>query len=392
MNTLEDLKKALKAHEAQAFQLNYTIADDPELSGEEYHACQHYVDLCRSLGMEVEEQFTGQPTAFRAVAHRADKPVFKMSLLAEYDALPGVGHGCGHSANGAMSFLAAAALKDLADLPVDVDLIGTPDEELRGGKVIMCDQGVFKDYDFAVMVHISPTKTNANSHFLALDDYRIAFHGQTAHAAGEPWNGRNALNGAMLALHAVDMLRQHVRPETRIGSYIVNGGMASNVVPDYAEIECCIRHSEREYLDTVVAKVMNCFKGAAIATETTYDVSQMGCKFDNMVWNEAATKASEQVLQAMDIPYEYPTDCGSSDVGNVSHQCPAVHVHLALGDVPMPEHSTDIANAVKARTIEPTIVKGAEIMGRLAILFAQDAALRQQMKDEFMSNGLSCNH
>lgn len=256
----------------------------------------------------------------------------------------------------------------------------------------MCDQGVFKDYDFAVMVHISPTKTNANSHFLALDDYRIAFHGQTAHAAGEPWNGRNALNGAMLALHAIDMLRQHVRPETRIGSYIVNGGMASNVVPDYAELECCIRHSEREYLDTVVAKVMNCFKGAAIATETTYDVSQMGCKFDNMVWNEAATKASEQVLQAMDIPYEYPTDCGSSDVGNVSHQCPAVHVHLALGDVPMPEHSTDIANAVKARTIEPTIVKGAEIMGRLARLFAQDAALRQQMKDEFMSNGLSCNH
>ena len=128
MNTLEDLKKALKAHEAQAFQLNYTIADDPELSGEEYHACQHYVDLCRSLGMEVEEQFTGQPTAFRAVAHRADKPVFKMALLAEYDALPGVGHGCGHSANGAMSFLAAAALKDLADLPVDVDLIGTPYE------------------------------------------------------------------------------------------------------------------------------------------------------------------------------------------------------------------------------------------------------------------------
>ena len=136
MNPLEDLKKALKAYEAQAFQLNYTIADDPELSGEEYHACRHYVDLCRSLGMDVEEQFTGQPTAFRAIAHRADKPVFKMALLAEYDALPGVGHGCGHSANGAMSFLAAAALKDLKDLPVDVDLIGTPDEELRGGKVI----------------------------------------------------------------------------------------------------------------------------------------------------------------------------------------------------------------------------------------------------------------
>ena len=366
------------------------LHDHPETGMNEVFASTTLKKILQDHGFAIDNPVADAfPTAFHAVCGNGP---FQMGFLAEYDALPGVGHGCGHSANGAMSFLAAAALKDLADLPVDVDLIGTPDEELRGGKVIMCDQGVFKDYDFAVMVHISPTKTNANSHFLALDDYRIAFHGQTAHAAGEPWNGRNALNGAMLALHAIDMLRQHVRPETRIGSYIVNGGMASNVVPDYAEIECCIRHSEREYLDTVVAKVMNCFKGAAIATETTYDVSQMGCKFDNMVWNEAATKASEQVLQAMDIPYEYPTDCGSSDVGNVSHQCPAVHVHLALGDVPMPEHSTDIANAVKASTIEPTIVKGAEIMGRLALLFAQDAALRQQMKDEFMSNGLSCNH
>ncbi|WP_306539845.1 M20 family metallopeptidase [Megasphaera sp.] len=383
MKYVSDLKSAMDVHKEQAFKLNYAIANDPELSGEEFHACQHYIDACRSLGMDVEEHFTGQKTAFRAVVSRAQKPVLKIALLAEYDALPGVGHGCGHSANGAMSFLAAAALKDLKDLPVDVDLIGTPDEELRGGKVIMCEQGVFNDYDLAVMVHISPTKTNANSHFLALDDYRIAFHGQTAHAAGEPWNGRNALNGAMLALHGIDMLRQHVRPETRIGSYIVDGGQASNVVPDYAEVECCIRHSERAYLDTVVAKVMKCFEGAAIATETTYDVKQMGCKFDNMVWNDTATKAAEQVLTDMGIAYEAPKDCGSSDVGNVSHQCPALHLHLALGDVPMPEHSVEIANAVKAPSIEPIIVKGAEIMGRLAILLAGDEKRCQAMMDEF---------
>ena len=343
MNLVAALKSGLDVHKDQAFQLNYAIANDPELSGEEFHACQRYVDACRALGMAVEENFTGQKTAFRAVVSRSPKAVLKIALLAEYDALPGVGHGCGHSANGAMSLLAAAALKDLKDLPVDVDLIGTPDEELRGGKVIMCEHGVFHDYDLAVMVHISPTKTNANSHFLALDDYRIAFHGQTAHAAGEPWNGRNALNGAMLALHGIDMLRQHVRPETRIGSYIVDGGRASNVVPDYAEVECCIRHSERAYLDTVVEKVMKCFEGAAIATETTYDVRQMGEKFDNMVWNETATQAAEQVLSDMGIAYEAPKDCGSSDVGNVSHQCPALHLHLALGDVPMPEFKGHVA-------------------------------------------------
>lgn len=385
MPSVEELKEKLAAHASQAYQLNYAIANDPELSGEEYHACQRYVDLCRSLGMEVEEKFTGQPTAFRAIARRTAKPVFKMALLAEYDALPGVGHGCGHSANGAMCFLTAAALREMKDLPVDVDLIGTPDEELRGGKVLMCQQDVFKDYDFAVMVHQAPTETTPNSHFLALDDYRIAFHGQTAHAASEPWHGRNALNGAMLALHAIDMLRQHVRPETRIGSYIVNGGAASNVIPDYAEIECCIRHSKRAYLDTIVPKIMNCFKGAAIATETTYDVTQMGCKYDDMIWNEAATKASEDVLKEMGIPFCYPDDCGSSDIANVSHQCPALHIHLALGDTPMPEHSVEIANAVKARTIEPFILRGAEIMGRLALRFAADADLRKKMHDEFIA-------
>ncbi len=383
MSYLEDLKTGFKRHESEAFQLNYTIANDPELSGEEVHACAHYVDLCRKLGMAVEENFTGQATAFRAVARRVEKPVLKMAILAEYDALPGIGHGCGHSANGAMSFLAAAALKEMKDLPVDVDLIGTPDEELRGGKVIMCDQGIFKDYDFAVMVHVSPTETNANCHFLALDDYRIAFHGQTAHAASGPWEGRNALNGVMLALHAIDMLRQHVRPETRIGSYIVNGGEASNVIPDYAEVECCIRHSEREYLDKVVAKVMNCFKGAAIATETTYDVTQMGCKYDDFRWNETATQAAEKVLTEMGIPFTPPSDCGSSDIGNVSYQCPAVHVHLALGDTPMPGHSVGIANAVKAKGIEPIIVQGAEIMGRLAILLGTDEHTRTAMKAEF---------
>lgn len=385
MSSLEELKKDLAAHADQAFQLNYAIANDPELSGEEYHACQHYVDLCRSLGMDVEEKFTGQPTAFKAIVRRVEKPVFSMALLAEYDALPVVGHGCGHSANGAASFLAAAALKDMENLPVNIDLIGTPDEELRGGKVIMCQQDVFKAYDFAIMVHQAPTETTPNSHFLALDDYRIAFHGQTAHAASEPWHGRNALNGAMLALHAVDMLRQHVRPETRIGSYIVNGGAASNVIPDYAEVECCIRHSKRSYLDTIVPKIMNCFKGAAIATETTYDVQQMGCKYDDMIWNVAATKAVEDVLTDMDIPFIYPHDCGSSDIANVSHQCPAIHVHLALGDKPMPEHSVEVANAVKAKTIEPFIMRAAEIMGRLALRFAADADLRQKMKDEFLS-------
>jgi amidohydrolase len=366
-----------------AYALNHQIAHDPELSGEEYHACAAYVKACRDLGMTVEEEFNGQKTAFRAIVRRSAKPVLKVALLAEYDALPDIGHGCGHSANGAMSFLAAAALHQLPDFPVDVDLIGTPDEELRGGKVAMCRNNIFRDYDLAMMVHVSPNETTPNSRFLALSDYRVKFHGQTAHAAAQPWQGRNALNGAMLALHAIDMLRQHVRPETRIGSYIVNGGTASNIVPDYAELECCIRHTQRAYLDTVIEKVMNCFKGAAIATETTYDVEEWGYAFDDMIWNDAATDVVRQVLRDMEIPFQEERDGGSSDIGNVSHQCPAIHVELAMGDTFYPGHSRQIADMVKDKAIEPIIVKGAAIMGRTILKIAADEAIRKAIAQEF---------
>ncbi len=375
--------KYIREYERKAFALNYQIANDPELSGQEYHACAAYAALCRSLGMEVTEHFANEPTAFKAVVRRVEKPVMKIALLAEYDALPGVGHGCGHSASGAISFLAAAALQHM-DIPVDIDVLGTPDEELHGGKVGMCEEDVFKAYDLAVMIHMSPNKTTSNSHFLALDDYRIAFHGQTAHAASEPWNGRNALNGAVLAMHAIDMLRQHVRPETRIGVYMVQGGTASNIIPDYAELECCIRHTERAYLDTVVAKIMKCFEGAAIATDTTYDVRQVGYKFDNMIWNQAATQVVEAVLDEMNIPYKNTNDCGSSDIGNVSHQCPALHLHLAMGTTACPEHSVQIANMVKSPSIENTIRQGAEIMGRLVLKLAAEEPLRRAIREEFL--------
>lgn len=380
--TIDELKKHIKNHEKEAFALNNQIANDPELSGQEYHACKRYVTLCRSLGMEVTEQFAKESTAFKAIVHRAEHPVMRIAVLAEYDALPGVGHGCGHSASGAVSFLAAAALQH-TDIPVDIDLIGTPDEELHGGKVGMCEENIFTAYDLAVMIHMSPNKTTSNSHFLALDDYRIMFHGQTAHAASEPWNGRNALNGAVLAMHAIDMLRQHVRPETRIGIYMVQGGTASNIIPDCAELECCIRHTERAYLDTVVAKIMKCFEGAAIATDTTYEVRRVGYAFDNMIWNQAATQAVESIFHAMNIPFQNTDDCGSSDIGNVSHQCPALHLHLAMGTIACPEHSIQIAEMVKNPAIEPVIRRGAEIIGRLVLKLAADESLRKHIREEF---------
>lgn len=387
MNTsLQIFTSHVTAHELEAYQLNDYLADHPELSGEEKLACARFIKLCKHQGMTVEANFAGQPTAFRAIVSRTKNPLGRLAILAEYDALPGLGHACGHSVSGSMSYLAAVALHEMAHtFTMDIDLIGTPDEELRGGKAMMTQQDIFKNYDFAIMVHAKATRSYPCSRFLALSNYRIKFHGKPAHAAANPWDGRNALNGAMLALHAIDMLRQQVRPETRIGSYIINGGVAANIIPELTEIECCIRHTERKYLDTVVLRVMNCIHGAAKATETTVDIEEYGLLFDNLLWNETGTQIICQVMDRLNIIHE---DCdqsalGSSDMGNVSYQCPAFHPTLGISDHEFADHTRDMAAAVKNKAAKPAITKGAKIIGYTLLTLMADPAKLTAIKAEF---------
>lgn len=377
---------ALKESLPIASAMNTYLAEHPELSGEEYNSCAYIVNACRKAGMTVEEQFGGQPTAFKAIVCRPNNPQGKLALLCEYDALPDIGHGCGHSANGAMSFLTALAFSKCAEaVNMDIDLIGTPDEELRGGKVDLANAGYFDAYDFAIMVHVSGTATRPNSRFLALDDYRFSFYGQTAHAAEAPWEGVNALNAVQLALHAIDMLRQHVRPETRIASYIVNGGRASNVVPEYAEFECCIRHTERAYLDEVVKKVFNCVEGAAMATGTTWTHALYGNRFDDMKWNQTGTNLLMQVMEELKIPYEkkLAASFGSSDIGTVSYHCPAFHPDIRLKGVEVAGHTKELAAKMKSPDIEMTLLEGASIMGCAFIELMNQPELLTQIKEEF---------
>ena len=313
--------------------------------------------------------------------------------MAEYDALPDIGHGCGHSANGAISVLAALALRDWAQAHPEaskglvVDLIGTPDEELRGGKVSMAKEGAFDGYDLAIMVHVTDELSSGNERFLALNDYRVKFYGQTAHAAGEPWLGRNAMNGAMLALHAIDMLRQHVRPETRIGSYIVEAGSASNVIPDYAEIEVCVRHTERAYLNELIGRVMKCIEGAAMATETTFAVEEWGNAYDDMKWNETANEVAESVIAELGLPFT-PGDKilakGSSDVGTVSYACPALHMQVQLEGVGGAAHTVERAQKMVEPEIALTLQKGAYMIGGTVLKLLADPALQQAVKEGFL--------
>lgn len=253
MSLTEQFSSACESFAQEAFTINYTLAKNPELSSHEFKSVKTIGAVLEKHGIPVTYEFCNLPTAFKASAVKVDHPKGRLVILCEYDALPDVGHACGHCASGSMSTLAALALhkmqQDGVAFNMDIDITGTPDEEAMGCKVDMCNAGVFKNYDFAIMVHLDGEETRPNSQFLALDCFRATFHGKPAHAAGEPWNGINAVNGVQLAIHAMDMLRQQVRPESRIGTWIINGGTASNVIPATGELEVTVRHTERDYLN-----------------------------------------------------------------------------------------------------------------------------------------------
>lgn len=388
-NLFTAFQEHTKAHKDSAFAINYTLAKNPEISSHEFESVKTIGRTLEALGLTVEYEFCNLPTAFKARAVHSDKPKAKFAILCEYDALPDVGHACGHSASGSMSTLAAIAFHKLSEegklADVIIDIIGTPDEEATGCKVDMVNAGVFKGYDLAIMVHLDGEETRPNSQFLALDNFRAKFYGKPAHAAGEPWNGINAVNGMQLAIHAIDMLRQGVRPETRIGNWIISSGSASNVIPDFAEFECCVRHTEREYLNEVSAQIKRIFEGAAMATNTRVEYAFYGNSYDSMNQNHTATHVVEDVLAELKIPFEPgPADIGgSSDIGNVSFQCAALHPKLRLAGENKVCHSKEFAAAMEDPTIEQTILDGAHIIGGTILKLIENDELRQAMVNEF---------
>ena len=385
-NTFSDLCKSFAP---DAFAINYTLAKNPELSSHEFETVKTIGAVLEKYGMDVTYEFCNLPTAFKASPVKVDNPKGRLAILCEYDALPEVGHACGHCASGSMSVLAALTLRKMQQdgvaFNMDIDIIGTPDEEATGCKVDMCNAGVFKDYDLAIMVHLDGEETRPNSQFLALDCFRARYHGKPAHAAGEPWNGINAVNGVQLAIHAMDMMRQQVRPETRIGTWIIAGGTASNVIPEFGELEVTVRHTERDYLNGLSEQIKKIFEGAALCTGTTVDIEFYGNPYDDMNQNQRGTLLIEDVMTDMGIDFKPgPADIGgSSDIGNVSYQCAAFHPKLRLSGDDKVCHSKEFAAAMLEPTIEQTILDGANIIGRTLLRLVENPAVLEEIVAEF---------
>ena len=382
------IAQAVKENLQDAIALNDDLADHPELSGEEYESSRKIVELLKHKGFDVEYPFAGLPTSFKATYGRNDHK-YKVAIMTEYDALPGIGHACGHCVSGAISVLAGIAASKLQDaLDADIDVIGTPVEETDGAKCALIKKGVFDHYDMAMMIHLY----DQNLIYCTLNglaSYLYTFHGKAAHASAAPWDGINALNAAQLMFHGTDCLRQHVTPDVRIHGVIRNGGEAPNIVPEEASAEFYVRALDLDYMMDVVRKVDDCAAGGALATQCTWDKVETAATYANMRRNYTGEDALREIYEELDIDIngDHEKIFGSSDAGNVSFVCPTFHPTLQIVDRGVPIHTREFAQAVKTERAHEAIALGANVIAlQIAKIFSDENKIKQ-MKADFEALG-----
>ncbi len=386
MNAEEYKEKVLKKIDLIASDLvklaDY-IHDNPELGYQEYKSSKALTHFLEKHGFEVEMPIIGFETAFRATFQgKTSRP--KVALLAEYDALPEIGHACGHNLIGTACVGAAIGLTEaVRDLEGSVEVLGCPAEEVSGAKVDMVKEDVFEDVDFAMSVHPSD-KTLLETHSLALDALEFTYHGRASHAAVAPEKGINALNAVIALFNNIDALRQHVRSDVRIHGIITEGGVAPNIVPERAKARFYIRARDRSYLNEIVEKVKNCANAAAIATGAKLDVKNFENSFDNLVSNEKLKAVVKRYFEEFGEEIEDPpATSGSTDVGNVSHVVPTVNPTIKAVPKGVNPHTKEFTENTKLQLAHDALVRASKVLALSAFEVLRNVELLDAVREDF---------
>ncbi|MGD8626002.1 MAG: M20 family metallopeptidase [Anaerolineae bacterium] len=365
----------------------------PELGFQEFEAAALLTGILAENGFRVEQGVAGLETAFVAGLD-GGTPGPTVAFLAEYDALAGLGHACGHNLIAAAAVGAGLALKALLpELAGQIRVIGTPAEEGGGGKALMVDAGLFDGIDAAMMIH--PAGENLVGR-LALTAYPVAikFYGQAAHAAADPDLGINALEALLLTFNAINALRQHLRDDVRIHGIVAHGGQAPNIVPDYAEGRFSIRALDTPYAAEVVEKVRACARGAALATGARLEFEQTGPRYDARWPNPRLVTLFQANLESLGRQVQVASGderMGSSDIGNVSQVVPAIHPYVAIGPESLIGHSAGFRDASASPAGHRGLLDGAKALAMTAVdLLAEPAnlaAARAAFEDQKAAQG-----
>jgi amidohydrolase len=394
MTNAAQLKREVRRAVAEAAPELIAISDwmfaNPELGLQEVQAAERLTGLLESRGARVERGIAGLPTAFRArmMASTARPTV---AIIAEYDALPDVGHGCGHNIIATAAIGAGLALRALAEqLPGSVIVLGCPAEESAvpnaGGKIYLIESGYFDDVDAAIMIHpMNETRVGSGSSLVARG-IEFEFFGKPAHAAAAPHDGINALDAVIQTFNGVAALRQQLRPSVRVHGVITNGGRAPNVIPPYTSARFRVRATTPEEAEQVLRKVVRCAEAGALAAGGRLEWKEYIKPYLNMIPNRTIGDAFGENLRALglDVQESTPVDgAGSTDFGNVSHRVPAIEAYLKICGPEAGWHSTEVARATTSDAGHAAIVNGASGLAMTAIDLLTSTALLNEARTEF---------
>lgn len=374
----ERIVAEIERNKQRIMELSDYILENPEVALEEFKASRKLAEFLRSEGFQVEEALAGMSTAFRATKRNGDGP--RIAFLAEYDALPGYGHACGHNLISAMSVGAVVALATILDTyGGEISIFGTPGEEIGEGKPYLIEKGVFDGYDAAMMIHPF-SSTCADPVVTTIGGYDFTFEGKTAHAGAKPFEGVNALDAVVMLYNGVSVLRQQLRDGTRIHGIIPEGGTVVNSIPDRCRIRLEVRAKELDYYSEVVEKVVNCAKAASLATGCKLEYSQFERTCLGLNENPVLVEIFKEKLKELGIPEGPPVFGGSTDMGDVSYRLPAIHPFLKCAENDEFPHTEEFLEAMKKPYAKESAVTGMKLLALTGLALFENPELLDKLK------------
>jgi amidohydrolase len=379
--SVERARHAIDEAAEGLLELSHFIHAHPEIGYEEFLSAEAVAAAADAAGFEVERGIADLPTAFRATKGTGELHIV---LCAEYDALPDVGHACGHNIIAAASLGAAIGLAAVADeIGVTVILLGTPSEEGGGGKIDLINAGYFRDVHAAMMVHPWPNE-RLEATCLAVDHFDVTYEGKEAHASAAPWEGVNALDALTIAQVAIGLLRQQLRPGDQVHSIVLDGGSAANIIPRRAVGRFMARSVTAARLAQLRDRLSGCFEAGARATGATLSVNEIGSAFSHMESDTSLLAHYRTAAEALGRSFALddegaPKPTISTDMANVSLVVPSIHPLLAIPTHGAVNHQPEFTAACVTSEADQAVLDGALALAHTAILAATDVALRERL-------------
>lgn len=385
MEAKQAAREAVEKARERLVDLSHRIHANPELAFEEELASTWVAEELERAGFSVRHGVYELPTAVEA---RYGSGPLHVTICAEYDALPEIGHACGHNVIAAMAVGAGIGLLDAVDdVGLTLTVLGTPGEEGGGGKILLLDRGAFADQHLAMMVHPAPLDL-ADPVILAVDQLEITYRGKPAHASAFPDRGINASDALTVAQVAIGLLRQHIGPHDRIHGIVTRGGDAPNVIPAHTAARYMVRARTPDELDELCQRVRACFEAGAVATGARLEVDTNDLRYLDMRHDLEVTGIYQRNAEALgrsfpDLGLLKQRVAASTDMGNVSHALPSIHPYIGLDTLPAVNHQPEFADHCATAEADAAVVEGAVAMAWTAI----DVSLDDELRDRLVQEG-----